>query len=82
MRATCRMPVEWEPGSRTLYHAATGVLMAALTPTVPGAYHIRAVIESASLPDPNAANNQFTWTYSTPSQQVVSWKIYLPILVR
>ena len=29
VEATCKMTPEWTPGSRTLYHAATGVLMVA-----------------------------------------------------
>jgi hypothetical protein len=61
---------------------STGVLQASLIPTVTGEYHIRAAIESSSLPDPNTANNQFTWVYSTSTNLPVSNKIYLPLILK
>ena len=61
---------------------STGVLTTTLTPAIPGVYHLRAAIESSSLPDPLAANNQFTWTYATTSGSTTSSRIYLPLVLR
>jgi hypothetical protein len=64
--------------ARALQPFSTGVWIGSFTPAKAGVYHLRGVIASSTLPDPNLTNNEYTWTFTIPA----SYKLYLPLIIR